>query len=150
MHKPFRKDRRVKSGDTTTGDLIQMPYVYSIGYNSRSDSSSVQWFHEKRLSQRELTMLLEEAIADVISGMMGLSARCTPTYRDVLEDEIFIAAMEDRGFGKLEFESSICLPGNASAFGKIDEDHHQDVAEQKRTSGRIMRLLKKKHPEMNG
>lgn len=115
-------------------------YLYSIGYGSYEESHYVQYWHERKLSEQELSDLVVDCMVETIEHYAGRfeengynedmfhSSEEGPSFQEILESEVFEQSLQYRGFKTVEFEAKFNIFGWPSAMD--DTSWRSDTEEE--------------------
>ena len=121
-----------------------MHFIYEVGYGTCEESNYMQFLHENKLSEKQLSKYVEECIVAVLPKMIKPRSEFehirTPSFQRVIDFQLpirkkgqlvklrhlFVEEMRKRDFKVLGFEQKWSIFGWASALDPTDWSAYTD------------------------
>jgi len=96
-------------------------YLYKVGYGTCEESHYVELMHEKKFTEAELAVEMEEALWVTIEGVADgkdniFIADDGPSFQYLIDSTLFVDALVAKGFTALQYEATWSAFGWASAM----------------------------------
>ena len=125
-------------------------YVYEIGYGSHENSAWVMFYHEKKLSQKQLSKLVEDCLlavlVKVVKPKSAFEHERDPSFETLMDRPEFLIELQKRGFQKIRPDQHWGVFGWACAIDTNDWKHDTD-RKQKALIRRLRKRLLQERPD---
>ena len=105
-------------------------YLYKIGFSTMEESSYSELWHEKKITEKDLTEMIAEAVVALIpifkKNRSSIHSFENFFYGDFEKNDITSWLIKNKGFKKVKYEQEWSAFGWASVFVKSDWITYRD------------------------